>query len=158
MEISPLMKSQRKLRLFGQSVMASKVERVVIDTNLWISFLITKNHKKLDSKIKSGKVKLLFSLELIEEFLTVANRTKFKRYFDKDDLEQLLDLFDVYGELVAIKSKVKICRDPKDNFLLSLAKDAQANYLVTGDKDLLTIKKFEQTKIIEFSDFIKKIK
>ena len=158
MEISPLMKSQRKLRLFGQSVMASKVERVVIDTNLWISFLITKNHKKLDSKIKSGKVKLLFSLELIEEFLTVANRTKFKRYFDKDDLEQLLDLFDVYGELVDIKSKVKICRDPKDNFLLSLAKDAQANYLVTGDKDLLTIKKFEQTKIIEFSDFIKKIK
>ena len=108
MEISPLMKSQRKLRLFGQSVMASKVERVVIDTNLWISFLITKNHKKLDSKIKSGKVKLLFSLELIEEFLTVANRTKFKRYFDKDDLEQLLDLFDVYGELVDIKSKVKI--------------------------------------------------
>ncbi len=151
-------KSQRKLRLFGRSGMASKVERVVIDTNLWISFLITKNHKKLDNKIRSGKVKLFFSLELIEEFLTVANRPKFKKYFDKDDLELLLDLFDVYGELVDIKSKVNICRDPKDNFLLALAKDAQANYLVTGDKDLLTIKKFEQTKITEFSDFIKKIK
>lgn len=138
--------------------MTSKTDRVVIDTNLWISFLITKDFKKLDGKIKSGRVKLLFSLELIEEFLTVANRTKFKKYFGKDDLGLLLDLFDVYGELVDIRSKVKVCRDPKDNFLLSLAKDAKANFLITGDKDLLTIKKFEQTKIIEFSEFIKKIK
>ena len=158
MEISPWPKSQKKLKLFGRSGMASKVERVVIDTNLWISFLITKNHKKLDSKIRSGKVKLLFSLELIEEFLTVASRSKFKKYFGNDDLEILLDLFDVYGELADIKSQVKICRDPKDNFLLALAKDGQANYLVTGDKDLLSIKKFEQTKIVEFSDFMKKIK
>ena len=158
MEISPWTKSQRKLRLFGRSGMASKVERVIIDTNLWISFLITKNYKKLDNKIRSGKVKLLFSLELIEEFLTVANRPKFKKYFGKGDLELLLDLFDVYGELIDVKSKVKICRDPKDDFLFALAKDSQANYLVTGDKDLLTINKFENTKIIEFSDFIKKIK
>ncbi|MEZ4972859.1 MAG: putative toxin-antitoxin system toxin component, PIN family [Cyclobacteriaceae bacterium] len=63
--------------------MAIKTNRVVVDTNLWISFLITKNHKKLDSKIKSGNVRLLFSLELLEEFLVVANRPKFKKYFEK---------------------------------------------------------------------------
>ena len=97
-------KSQRKLRLSGRSGMAIKVERVIIDTNLWISFLITKHHKKLDDKIRSGKVKLFFSLELSEEFLAGANRPKFKKYFGKDDLELLLDLFDVYGELVDSKS------------------------------------------------------
>ncbi|MEZ4945799.1 MAG: putative toxin-antitoxin system toxin component, PIN family [Cyclobacteriaceae bacterium] len=137
--------------------MANKTDRVVIDTNLWISFLITKDLKKLDSKIKSGRVKFLFSLDLVEEFLAVANRPKFKKYFSKDDLELLLDLFDIYGELVQVESEVNVCRDPKDNFLLALAKDSKANYLLTGDKDLLSLKKFQQTKIIEFSDFIKKI-
>jgi putative PIN family toxin of toxin-antitoxin system len=137
--------------------MTNKTDRVIIDTNLWISFLITKDFKELDSKIKSGKVKLLFSLELIEEFLTVAHRPKLKNYFSKEDLELLLDLFDIYGELVSVKSEVKVCRDPNDNFLLALAKDSKAKYLLTGDKDLLSLKKFEQTKIIEFSDFLKKI-
>lgn len=135
--------------------MAIKTNRVVVDTNLWISFLITKNHKKLDSKIKSGNVRLLFSLELLEEFLVVANRPKFKKYFEKGDLELLLDLFDVYGELVTVRSDIKICRDPKDNFILSLANDGKANFLVTGDKDLLTIKKIGRTKIIGFSEFLK---
>ncbi len=138
--------------------MANKPFRIIIDTNLWISFLITKDYKKLDNSIKSGKVKLLFSLELIEEFLTVANRPKFKKYFSKKDLELLLDLFDVYGELVDVKSHVEICRDTKDNFLLSLAKDANAKYLITGDKDLLILKKIDRTNIIDLTQFVKKIK
>ncbi|HEU5291966.1 MAG TPA: putative toxin-antitoxin system toxin component, PIN family, partial [Cyclobacteriaceae bacterium] len=54
--------------------MAKKAERVIIDTNLWISFLITKDFKTLDIKIKTGKIKIIFSLELIEEFLAVAHR------------------------------------------------------------------------------------
>ncbi|MEZ4972860.1 MAG: putative toxin-antitoxin system toxin component, PIN family [Cyclobacteriaceae bacterium] len=66
-----------------------------------------------------------------------------------------MDLFDVYGELVTVRSDIKICRDPKDNFILSLANDGKANFLVTGDKDLLTIKKIGRTKIIGFSEFLK---
>jgi hypothetical protein len=103
--------------------MAKKTDRLVIDTNLWISFLITKNYKKLDARIKRTKVKILFSLELMEELLTVVSRPKFKKYFDKEDIEQLLNLVDFYGEMVDVKSDLKICRDAKDNFLLSLSKD-----------------------------------
>jgi len=105
--------------------MPKKAERIVIDTNLWISFLITKDYKKLDGKIKSGEIKILFSLESMEEFLVVADRPKFKKYFDKEDIEQLIDLFDVYGEIVDVKSNIEICRDAKDNFLLSLSKDGK---------------------------------
>lgn len=129
--------------------MAIKTNRVVIDTNLWISFLITKNHKKLDSKIKSGNVRLLFSLELLEEFLVVANRPKFKKYFEKGDLELLLDLFDVYGELVTVRTDIKICRDPKDNFILSLANDGKANFLVTGvTRICLRLRKLVELKLL----------
>jgi putative PIN family toxin of toxin-antitoxin system len=134
--------------------MAKRVDRIIIDTNLWIAFLITKDFRKLDVRIKAGNVKILFSPELIEEFLTVAERPKFKKYFKREDLEQLVDLFDVYGEMVDVKSRVEICRDPKDNFLLALAKDSKARYLLTGDKDLLDIKKIEKTSIIKITDYL----
>lgn len=61
--------------------MAKKVDKIIIDTNLWISFLITKDFKKLDDKIKKKLIRIYFSHELIEEFLTVVNRPKFKRFF-----------------------------------------------------------------------------
>ena len=65
----------------------------------------------------------------------------------------MLALFDYFGDLVQVHSKVDICRDPKDNFLLALAKDSKADYLITGDSDLLTLEQFETTKIVTFSAF-----
>lgn len=138
--------------------MAKKVDRIIIDTNLWISFLITKDLSKLDDRIKRKRIRILFSLDSIEEFLSVANRPKFKKYFSKADFEHLIDLFEVYGEIVEVKSIVNACRDLKDNFLLSLCKDSQADYLITGDNDLLDLKSFEGTKIIKIADYLKRIK
>ena len=138
--------------------MAKKIDRIIIDTNLWISFLITKDFRKLDAKIKAKSIRVVFSLELIEEFLAVVNRPKFKKYFDKSDIEALFDLFDVYGEIVEVKSEVDLCRDKKDDFLLALAKDSQADFLMTGDKDLLELRVFGSTKIIAATDYLKKIK
>lgn len=138
--------------------MAKRADKIIIDTNLWISFLITKDFKKLDKKIKNKSIRIVFSLELIEEFLAVINRPKFKRYFEKAGTETLIDLFDVYGELFEVKSEVHVCRDQKDNFILALAKDSQADYLLTGDKDLLDLRSFEKTKILLISDYLKKMK
>lgn len=135
--------------------MAKKVDRIIIDTNLWISFLITRNFKKLDERVKKKRVRIYFSLESIDEFLTVAYRPKFRKYFSKVDVEKLIDLFDVYGEVVEVRSKVDLCRDRKDNFLLALSRDSQANYLITGDQDLLELKAFERTKIIKMADYLR---
>ncbi len=135
--------------------MAKKADRIIIDTNLWISFLITRNFKKLDERVKKKRVRIYFSLESIDEFLTVANRPKFRKYFSKVDVEKLIDLFDVYGEVVEVRSKVDLCRDRKDNFLLALSRDSQANYLITGDQDLLELKAFEGTKIIKMADYLR---
>ncbi len=138
--------------------MAKKPDRVIIDTNLWISFLLTRDFKKLDEKIVAGKVKVLFSLELIEEFLTVVDRPRLKKYFNLTDVEQLIELFDSYGEIIEVKSKVNHCRDIKDNFILALAKDAKASHLITGDQDLLVLKEFEGTSIITISEYLKALK
>ena len=52
----------------------------IIDTNLWISFLIKKDYSRLDTLLFSNQIKLVFSKELLEEFLSVAKRPKFRRY------------------------------------------------------------------------------
>jgi uncharacterized protein len=66
----------------------------------------------------------------------------------------LLDLLDTYGVMVDVKSTVNVCRDPKDNFLLALAQDSNAHYLITGDQDLLALKKFGKTSIITIAEYL----
>lgn len=133
--------------------MTSKIYRVILDTNLWISFLITKNLSRLDNYIIKGKLKLIFSEELLQEFIEVTERPKFRKYFSTQDVSELVDYFDEYGELIKVKFEVKKYRDPKDNFLLSLALDGRTDYLITGDKDLLELEEIGITKIVTLTDF-----
>jgi putative PIN family toxin of toxin-antitoxin system len=99
---------------------------------------------------------LVFSQELIEEFLEVANRPKFRRFFSDSNIEELLETIDEYADFIKVTTKVNACRDVKDNFLLSLAIDGKADFLLTGDKDLLELNKFGETVITEISDFLLK--
>lgn len=134
--------------------MKNRVSRIIIDTNLWISFLITKNFTRLDEIIFSKKCVLIFSQELLEEFLTVAKRPKFRRFFSSSDIEEILETIQEYAEFIEVTSKTEVCKDPKDNFLLSLSMDGNADFLLTGDNDLLILTKFRKTSIITISDFL----
>ena len=87
----------------------------------------------------------------------MVSRPKFKKYFSKKDIEKVLEYFDHFGELIQVRSDIQICRNAKDNFLLSLSVDSKANYLITGDKNLLVLKKIEKTKIVTFTSFIEHI-
>lgn len=136
--------------------MASK--KVVLDTNLWISFLISRKLDSIDELILQRKIVFLFSTESMEEFMNVATRPKFKKYFSKDDIDKLLSIFDTYGHLIKTNSSINSCRDFKDNFLLNLAVDGKANFLVTGDDDLLSLKEIEGIPILTFNQFIEKIR
>jgi len=134
--------------------MPNKICRIILDTNLWISFLISKDLSRLDEILFEKKAVLVFSKELLDEFLEVAKRPKFRKFFSKTDVENILETIDEYADLVIVKSKITICRDPKDNFLLSLAKDGKADFLLTGDSDLLDIGVFGKTSITTISDFL----
>jgi putative PIN family toxin of toxin-antitoxin system len=131
-----------------------KNRRVILDTNLWISFLISKRQKELDVLLESGKLTLIFSQELLEEFLEVSERPKFKIFFKKSDIKTLLTQIETFGELIKVESKINECRDPKDNFLLSLSVDGKADFLITGDSDLLVLGKIKETEIITWQEFI----
>lgn len=140
------------MKLNRQGKADMKSHKVILDTNIWISFLITKNYTFLDDYIESGKVKLIFSKELIQEFLTVSLRQNLRKYFTEDDIENLLLIFNNFGILINVTSNIKLCRDSKDDFLLNLAVDSKADYLVTGDNDLLVIGKIKKTKILTIKE------
>jgi putative PIN family toxin of toxin-antitoxin system len=76
-----------------------------------------------------------------------------QKQIDRMDYEMLVSKLRAVAELVDVRFVVEMCRNPKDNFLLALAKDGNADYLITGDLDLLVMKKIEQTKIVTLNDF-----
>lgn len=136
--------------------MENNSHRIILDTNLWISFLISKDFTKLDKLILDEKCILVFSNELLSEFLSVVKRPKFRKFLTKEDIEDILETIQDYAVYFEVESKIKTCRDIKDNFLLSLAKDSNSNFLITVDKDLLDIKVFENTQILTLTEFLEK--
>ena len=131
--------------------------KIIIDTNLWVSFIISNKLTLLDKLLFSQKARLLFSKELIEEISATITKPKLKKYFTSNGLEQMLSTLEPFIDLIEVQCSVSICRDPKDNFLLELSKDGKADYLLTGDKDLLDLEKFGKTKIILISTFLETI-
>ncbi|MDB5210726.1 MAG: putative toxin-antitoxin system toxin component, family [Sediminibacterium sp.] len=132
----------------------NKPLRLVIDTNLWISFLISDRERKLDSLLSLRKVIILFSNDLIDEINRISHYPKLKKHFGESAIEDMLISLESYIEMVDVSSEVTLCRDPNDDFLLALSQDGKANYLLTGDKDLLEIKKFGKTAITTLTQFL----
>jgi putative PIN family toxin of toxin-antitoxin system len=135
----------------------NKVVKIIIDTNLWISFLIGKELKELKNLLIEETIQLVISEEIVEEIILVTQRPKLQKYFTPNKVDELVRFLRTIGLFVNITSEVLFCRDPKDNYLLALAKDSDANFLVTGDQDLLVIAKFENTELVTYQEFLLKL-
>ena len=131
--------------------------KVIFDTNIWISYLIGHQLGGLTDLLKSQKIELVLSEQLRTELKEVTGRRKFRKYFSKQNVNDLLKLMDFLGTDYQVNEYPEICRDPKDNFLLGLIKASQANFLVTGDQDLITLNPFEGTEIIEPKRLLEKL-
>jgi predicted nucleic acid-binding protein len=74
---------------------------------------------------------------------------------NQEDINLTLKLLDRFNRGFVVEDVyVPELRDPKDLYLLSLAKAADANFLLTGDKDLLVLEWYNLTEIISYSEFI----
>ena len=133
----------------------NKKIRVILDTNLFISFLIGKQLKNLKSLIVLNSIELIFSEQIIQELKLVGDRPKFDKYFTTANLKDLIELIYLIGQVYQLDNVANICRDPKDDFLLELADRSKADFLVSGDKDVLAIKNYKKTKIITLTEFDK---
>lgn len=123
--------------------------RVVLDANIFISYLLTADDRigtigRLFESISSGRYQLVRSDRLIAEMRnSVASKPRLRNRISQKSLEELISLV----EEVSIPSNpnpeaepLTILRDQKDNYLLEIARDANAGVLVSGDLDLLDIR------------------
>ncbi|HEQ71585.1 MAG TPA: putative toxin-antitoxin system toxin component, PIN family [Spirochaetia bacterium] len=131
--------------------------KAVLDTNILVSVLIGKALGKLESMIKEKRFSLLTSTEQMDELLHVANRAKFSRYYNDYEKKVFLRMMKRFAEKVEIKRKVDACRDDADNFILDIAVNGQADFIITRDKDLLELNPFEGIEILTFQEFEKKL-
>jgi putative PIN family toxin of toxin-antitoxin system len=132
--------------------------RAVIDTNIWISFLFGKLLSGLDDYLLDGLLDVVISDEQLEEIITVLKRPKFRKHFSSDDIEEFLSLIYKTARVVKVHHTIKDCRDEKDNFILETAIRGRADYIVTGDKDLLVLNPYKGKETISFSAFEKILK
>ena len=91
---------------------------------------------------------------MIEEFYDVLSRSAFDRYIDEEDRINFLTLLVIEGTLIEISEKIEECRDPKDDKFLELAVKGKADFIISGDKDLLVLDPFREIPILSPREFI----
>ena len=137
--------------------MKSKNVKVIFDTNVWISFLIGKRLLRIQEYISDERITIVTTRQLLNEIQIVTARDKVKKYFPKDSVSELIELLETIAEKIEIQPTHFINRDPKDNFLLDLIDYSKADYLVTGDKDLLEHNPFKTAEILTPKEFEQKL-
>jgi uncharacterized protein len=129
---------------------------IVADTNWWVSLVIKKFDNKFAETLQSIHLKFVTSTELTEEIRSTLSKERLQKHLNQDVVNSFWYLYGVFVTTIEVTSTVSVCRDPKDNFLLALARDSNADFLITGDKDLLVLEKYETTIICTLTDFINK--
>ena len=113
---------------------------------------------KVGKVIADPTIDIYASEKLISEIEAVTKRPKIQRLITDESLASAF-LSVIKDRILVInpETEVRVCRDPEDDFILSICKDAALDYLVTGDKDLLVLKSFEGTQIMTLEDFMGKL-
>jgi putative PIN family toxin of toxin-antitoxin system len=129
--------------------------RFVIDTNVYVSFLLRAGSvpaRAVERAWLEGQS--LISHETWSELRVVLARPRLSAYIDSDDSEQFLDNLWAISELVPIPTPVRACRDPSDDKFLEVAFHGRADFIVTGDQDLLVLNPFQGIAILTPAEFL----
>ena len=138
--------------------------KVVLDTNIYISYLLASEPKNTISQvfeicIAKNDIDLLLPQKVIDELYASISSSKYlsKHISRRDAYSLLKDIkkASTFIESTAVEqNQVVNVRDAKDHYLLDLAITHEADYLVTGDSDLLIIKQISKLKIVNPYQFI----
>jgi putative PIN family toxin of toxin-antitoxin system len=132
--------------------------RIVCDTNVILSAALFEDSvtRRVLNTIKTDAV-IILSKPVLREIQDVLSRKKFDKYISLEDRFKFLQSLVVDTESVEITSHITECSDPKDNKFLELAVDGKADYIVTGDEDLLRMNPFQNIRILSPTDFLMEI-
>jgi putative PIN family toxin of toxin-antitoxin system len=129
--------------------------RVVFDTNIFISAFVIPGSQaeKAVLRIIEGKDVLLLTKGLLDELLTILS-TKFNR--DKEEISRVAVILSEMAEWVETSEEINVLRDEPDNRILECAFSGDADIIVTGDKELLMLKRYKETEIISLKEYLER--
>ena len=114
---------------------------IVVDTNIFISAALSPNGTACQALTKAiQEFTIVHSDETYQELADRLYKHKFDKYISSQRREQFLNLIYSKSQFIKTTSQIRICRDLDDNKFLELLIDSNAEFLLTGDKDLLILK------------------
>jgi uncharacterized protein len=127
---------------------------IVLDTNVFISGIFWKGiPRKVVSLWTKNKIQLLITKQIFNEYIRISRKLDYKGITTNKWAVRIIK----NSIIIQDKELTSICRDPEDNKFLNCALTGNADYLISGDKDLLTLKKIGSTKIVSPKQFILRI-
>lgn len=130
--------------------------RVVLDTNTLISALLfSGTASRLVPLWQSQRITVLLSKAILQEYLRVFTYPKF-RLTDWEVRGLIEEELLPFVETVRVRKRVTaVQRDPEDDKFLECAVAGLAEYLVTGDQDLLELRAYRGIAICTVGTFLK---
>jgi putative PIN family toxin of toxin-antitoxin system len=130
---------------------------VVLDTNVILSYLWSSANclRIIRAMLLENRYTPVVSTDMLNEFDDVVSRIKIKRRIGEIAPMIFRREYLLFARCVYPQNRVSLCDDPDDNALLECAQESGADFLVTGDDDLLRLEKFGKTKIVTPAEFIR---
>jgi putative PIN family toxin of toxin-antitoxin system len=131
--------------------------RVVLDTNVFVSALLNPDRRisLILYSLAEGKYRLLYSRDSLGELVRVVSRPRIMRgLLDDFDIKELIALIKFRGQEILPSVSIKACRDLSDNMFLEIAVEGNADLIVSGDDDLLSLSPFQGIPVITPARFL----
>ncbi|MDR2971491.1 MAG: putative toxin-antitoxin system toxin component, PIN family [Bacteroidales bacterium] len=133
--------------------------KTVVDINILISASIWRGKPEaVILRAAEGLDTLFVTDDIIAEIENTIQKPKFENR--QEQINAIMSIVEKYGKKITVHPEHKItdvCRDPKDNIYLECAIAAQADYIITGDKDLLVLKEYQGVKIVNANEYLEMI-
>ena len=132
-------------------------QRFVVDTNVLVSHLILPESLPGQAlRLALARGDMLVSDSTLTELAEVINRPKFNKYISKLERRKFFEVLSPLSIRVEIIQSIQASRDPKDDKFLEVAINGSADFILTGDTDLLELHPFHEIPIYSPSQFVEK--
>ena len=130
--------------------------KIVLDINIFVSsFFWGGNPRKIMERVIDGKDKLFTCKEILQETATVMSRPKFK--VTNEYITHFISSIEDIANQISLTGTIQnVCRDSDDDKILECALLADADYIISGDDDLLVLGEFRGIKIVTAKEYLEK--
>ncbi|MGA2030408.1 MAG: putative toxin-antitoxin system toxin component, PIN family [Verrucomicrobiota bacterium] len=123
----------------------------MLDSNVWLAILTTDGFCRQLWRVARSKCQFIASQDILDE---VSGKLRSKFGFSPRHTRLLTFFVERQTEFIQVTSTIAVCRDADDNCILAAALDSGCTHLITGDSDLLFLKKFEGIGIVTPREFL----